>query len=288
MRQDVGGEDVLADDRLARDYSDAMKTAARVNPVERQAPTLPVYGDMGARSRAQSHGGTEKQRMVDLAYRLGAHTGNRVGELAQDKIAPHALTCDGVVFFDQSGHPHPAWDVAVTLPRASRAVTVQLSWPTTKVGPRTTYITRVSVEETQLLEDIHQWSCRRLIMSGHPFFRCEGTGGTLALHKRMVAAHVKDLATQCGLQASAFSPRSMRVGVATAVRAANGSKAEADAAGGWSTKASTAKRYARATPQTDPGRGVTWRDLVIMQTASVQGPKRLAPEATVSRVPTGR
>jgi hypothetical protein len=288
MRQDIGGRDVLDDKRLQKDYSDAMKTAERVNPAERKAPTLPTFRDMSELSRSQGHGGTEAQRMVDLAYRLGVQLGSRVGELAQEKSAPHTLMSDGVVFFDKSGQPHPSWEVAETLPRASQAVTVRLFWPTTKVGPRTAYVTRASPEESQLLDDLHLWSARRLMVTKVYFFRAQGSTNITVLQKRTVATHVKNLATQCGLSDTAFSPRSMRVGRATSIRAAQGTKAEADAAGGWSTKSTTSSRYARATPRTSPGKGVTWEDLVIMQAPGAPVVKSLSRKQTASRGPSGR
>jgi hypothetical protein len=288
MRQDLEGErDTLADARLARDYADAMKTADAVNPAARQAPALPVYRGMAERSRAQGHRGTDVQRMVDLAYRLGAQAGSRIGELAREKITAHALRSDGVVFFDKRGTPHPAGGVVTTLPRAEQAVAVQITWPTTKVGPRVAYVTRETGEESQLLEDLHGWSTRALMVAESIFFRAEGPGGIVHLHKRMIADHIKSLATQCSLQTTAFTTRSLRVGLATGIRASQGTKASADAAGGWSPKAGTSLRYARATPRTSPGKGVTWSDLVIMQSAGGPGDPRERAR-TVSRGSTSR
>ena len=274
---------------IQRLYQGALSLASEVNPTQHRPSRLPIGLETlhTLRPTINLDSLPPSFIMTELACRLAAHYGARVGEYTFNPSSDdgHTLLARNVTFIianarisASSLHMH-AYDL-------STCTHLQVRWATTKIDAKIGDIRRTSPAQIALIEDLFHWSSLSNCIDTDPFFSIRVGEALDILSPSTVNTYLKGTAVSQSLDPTTVSSHSLRHGAATQLTALGCTKATLHQALGWSQRSNSSIHYVHHVPTLDPTGIITFDDLRLYQTPPTLLPAgpAVAPVSTHSTI----
>lgn len=270
--------------KAAKPTNEEFRISERDKPVDSlREDFLPLTLDMLERLRVESWGeGKWDLKRLDsaalvLAVFLGFDSGFRVGHLAntgvKDVNSDHRILLLDVVFVMRDGKKLN-WSEALKLPVSDvwrivfKAITSKVSNKVTKKTTEVKTLTRSSVLEGRLIEDLLEWWVKAKTKLTDPVFTRYAPKRRELIRKDM-AYRIKDLVESFNLPRNRFGPKSMRIGFATGSDHLNISESQVKIRGGWSKNSNVQKKH--YTKGKETGGLLAWSNASSLSVDEVKG-----------------
>lgn len=256
---------ISQDPIIKRGLAGARALATSLNPVNRRPVLTPVCEEMFTTSRLLYWtSGNRNEKMSDLGFRLAGRLGSRCSEVTIRPSTTHTLIARNVMFINKVGDRVASTEAARMGLHGDDVSSVEMTWPTTKTGSKTMYLSSVISEENVIIQDMLAWCLESQVTGGEPFLSYHHDKYHKSLTRHMLDEHTKAIAVAVRLDPNTFSTHSLRAGRATSLRAKGLSKEEIDSTLHWAKGSKSSRRYMRETPQTQLGT-LSTIDLRILQ-----------------------
>jgi hypothetical protein len=187
--------------------------------------------------------------MIYIGMSLAFNFMWRASEYIMDNKNTHAILSDDVIYIVNSSIRYRTWDIKTVLftPAISSILfVIRSSKSDARHNGRYLHLSRKSILENQLLDDLIWWAINSKQKSGEPFLSRWFNNRMKKLTRKMLTDNLRMIAERLGFKNEmvfAFKPHSLRIGGATTRMSAGGSREVTKRIGGWGYDSSCDQIY---------------------------------------------
>jgi hypothetical protein len=232
---------------LARARQGTTKRGREASIANQKKRRLPVTYDMILWIKQHYYSDMDK-RMIYLGISLAFHFAFRASEYIMNQRNEHAIRCEDVEFLLTTGERVPPYSVLSHHTTVTAAlIVVRTSKKAQSIG-RYLYVTRNTVCESELVDELIRWSIESGIQNGDPFLSRHKDGKRRVLTSSSVTTAIKAMAEAHGLDSAYFATHSLRIGGITTMNSQGNDREATKRIAGFSSNSNVDALYTLNTP----------------------------------------